>query len=44
VYVVPRSFTDAVLPLSVTPRPAELVRVLVGRIDIVGPLSDDPAL
>ncbi len=37
-YLVPPDFTDAVLPLVVTPRPAELVRVLVGRIDFVGPL------
>jgi hypothetical protein len=32
-YLVPRDFTDQVLPLSVSPRPIELVRVLVGRID-----------
>jgi hypothetical protein len=35
VYVVPRSFTDAVVPLTVTPSPRELVRVLVGRIDVM---------
>jgi hypothetical protein len=38
-YLVPRDFTDAVLPLVVTPQPVELVRVLVGRIDVVGPLG-----
>lgn len=34
-YLVPRNFTDQVLPLSIVPAPSELVRVLVGRIDIV---------
>jgi hypothetical protein len=36
-YVVPRATTDAVLPLSLTPRPAELVRVLVARIELITP-------
>src|SRR5204863_6580057 len=34
-WVVPRSFTDAVLPLSVNPAPKETVRVLVGRSEIM---------
>jgi hypothetical protein len=38
-YLVPREVTDAVLPLAITPAPAELVRVLIGRADVLdGPL------
>jgi hypothetical protein len=36
-WVVPRSFADAVLPLSVNPAPKETVRVLVGRSEIMTP-------
>lgn len=35
-YLVPRQLTDRVLPLSISPAPTELVRVMVGRIDFVG--------
>jgi hypothetical protein len=33
-YIVPRPFTDAVLPITIEPPPDELVRVLVGRIEL----------
>jgi hypothetical protein len=36
-YVLPRSATDAVLPITIDPRPDELVRVLVGRTEIITP-------
>jgi hypothetical protein len=36
-YVVPRKTTDEVLPMVLNPAPAELVRVLVGRTEIVTP-------
>jgi hypothetical protein len=36
-YVVPRATTDALLPITMTPAPTELVRVLVGRQDILSP-------
>jgi hypothetical protein len=36
-YVLPRQTTDAVLPLTIDPRPQELVRVLVGRAEIITP-------
>jgi hypothetical protein len=36
-YVLPRQQTDAVLPLEITPKPAKLVRVLVGRMEIMTP-------
>jgi hypothetical protein len=34
-YVLPRKTTDAVLPLNISPRPSELVRVLVGRAELI---------
>jgi hypothetical protein len=36
-YVVPRRLTDAILPLRIDPQPAELVRVLVGRVELITP-------
>jgi hypothetical protein len=36
-YTVPRMATAHVLPLSMNPAPAELVRVLVGRAEIITP-------
>ena len=34
-YVVPREWTDSLLPLAVEPAPAELVRTLVGRVEVM---------
>jgi hypothetical protein len=36
-YILPRSATDAVLPITIDPRPDELVRVLVGRTELITP-------
>jgi hypothetical protein len=36
-YVLPRQVTDAVLPITIDPRPTELVRVLVGRAEVITP-------
>jgi hypothetical protein len=36
-YILPRSKTDAVLPITIDPRPDELVRVLVGRTELITP-------
>jgi hypothetical protein len=36
-WIVPRSFTDSVLPLNASPAPKETVRVLVGRSEIMTP-------
>jgi len=36
-YVLPRSATDTVLPITIDPRPDELVRVLVGRTEVITP-------
>src|SRR4030095_15979987 len=36
-YVLPRGITDATLPLRIDPQPAELVRVLIGRTEVITP-------
>src|SRR5207253_7057312 len=36
-YVLPRQTTDAILPITIVPRQVELVRVLVGRAEVVNP-------
>jgi hypothetical protein len=36
-YVLPRQQTDAILPLEIKPKPDKLVRVLVGRMEIMTP-------
>lgn len=38
-YVVPPSFVDAVLPLTINPAPAKTVRVFVGRIELATPAT-----
>jgi hypothetical protein len=39
-YVVPRQFVDSVLPLSISPAPAQTARVFVGRIELVTPATE----
>lgn len=36
-YIVPRPFVDRVLPLKITPTPANVTRVFVGRLEVVSP-------
>jgi hypothetical protein len=36
-YIVPDRFVNTVLPLKITPEPAQIVRVFVGRIELVTP-------
>lgn len=36
-YLLPRSSTDAILPLKLDPQPDEIVRVLVGRTEVITP-------
>jgi hypothetical protein len=38
-YIVPRQFVDSVLPLSISPVPAQTVRVFVGRLELVTPAT-----
>jgi len=39
-YILPRATTDAVLPVKIEPAPAELVRVLVGRAEVITPETE----
>ena len=39
IYIVPRSFIDKVLPLTIDPAPEQIVRVFVGRLEIVTPAT-----
>jgi hypothetical protein len=36
-YIVPRKVTDSILPITIEPRPSEIARVLVGRMEIITP-------
>jgi hypothetical protein len=36
-YLLPRPWTDAALPLQMTPAPHELTRVMVGRAELISP-------
>lgn len=36
-YVLPRKNTDEILPITIEPKPQELVRVLVGRAEVITP-------
>ena len=36
-YIVPTRSVDAILPLDITPRPASVVRVFVGRLELITP-------
>jgi hypothetical protein len=36
-YIVPASSIDAILPLDITPKPASVARVFVGRIELITP-------
>ena len=36
-YLLPRAWTDATLPLEIDPKPQGLVRVMVGRAEVITP-------
>ena len=39
-YIVPRTWTDRLLPIAITPEPDELVRTLVGRVEVLTPEAE----
>ena len=39
IYIVPRTFVDKVLPLTIDPVPGQIVRVFVGRLEIMTPAT-----
>src|SRR5260370_40261523 len=38
-YIVPRRFVDSVLPLTIAPAPTQIVRVFVGRLELITPVT-----
>jgi hypothetical protein len=40
-YALPAPWTDRVLPLSLEPKPAEIVRVMVGRAELITPQMEN---
>lgn len=43
-YILPRKTTDEILPVTIEPTPKELVRVLVGRVEIITPETESAIL
>jgi hypothetical protein len=39
IYIVPRRFVDSVLPLYISPTPANTTRVFVGRLELITPTT-----
>jgi hypothetical protein len=39
IYIVPRGFVDQILPLTIDPAPEQMVRVFVGRLEIITPAT-----
>jgi hypothetical protein len=40
-YIVPSTFVDKILPLSITPAPQQVVRVFVGRLELISPATQE---
>ena len=36
-FVLPQSWTDRFIPIDIKPKPAELIRVMVGRVELLDP-------
>jgi hypothetical protein len=41
IYIVPRSFVDKILPLTIGPEPANIQRVFVGRMELLTPATQN---
>jgi hypothetical protein len=41
IYIVPRSFVDKILPLTIEPEPANIQRVFVGRMELLTPATQN---
>ena len=39
IYIVPRSFVDGILPLTIEPTPSNIQRVFVGRMELLTPAT-----
>jgi hypothetical protein len=42
-YLLPQRAVDAILPLAIEPKPAEVARVFVGRIEVITPQMETDA-
>jgi len=40
IYIVPATFVNGILPLSIHPAPAQIARVFVGRLELVTPATE----
>jgi hypothetical protein len=40
-YLLPRNWTDATLPMTVSPQPKNIVRVMVGRAELITPATEN---
>jgi hypothetical protein len=43
-YILPAQWTDEILPLTITPTPVDVVRTLVGRIEVLTPADEADAI
>jgi hypothetical protein len=43
-YIVPPATVDSILPLTITPRPASIVRAFVGRVEVITPAMEATVL
>lgn len=39
-YILPRAWTDTTLPITMAPQPSKLVRVMVGRAELISPAME----
>ena len=42
-FVLPQSWTDAFIPMTVVPKPKQVVRVMVGRLELLTPEREQQA-
>jgi len=42
-FVLPQAWTDRFIPIEIKPKPAELVRVMVGRVELLDPAREQRA-
>ena len=43
-YLVPQATVDAILPLQIEPRPAQVARVFVGRLEVITPATENAVI
>ena len=43
-YVLPQSAMESILPLEIIPKPAQIARVFVGRIEVITPTTENAVI